>query len=68
MCLKALSNAMTRREFETTENKRLIEKQSRFSSMIKGLREQGAPEENIKEVRSHSLRTKKWRASTVNLG
>lgn len=50
MCYKAVFNAMTRREFEVVENKRLIDKQNRIKTVAQNMREQGASEEQIEEI------------------
>ena len=50
MCYKALYNAMTRREHERNENRRMIEKQQRIESITLNMREQGATPEQLAEV------------------
>jgi hypothetical protein len=50
MCYKALYNALTRREHERSENRRMIEKQQRIESITLNMREQGATAEQLAEV------------------
>ena len=52
MCYKTLYNAMTRREHERNENRRMIEKQQRIKSLTINMREQGATPEQLAEVRN----------------
>ncbi|KAE8750255.1 hypothetical protein FOCC_FOCC003063 [Frankliniella occidentalis] len=47
---KALYNAMNRRDFETNENRRLIEKKNRIHSIALSLQAQGAPAEQLQEI------------------
>ena len=50
MCYKALYNAMTRREHERYENRRMIEKQQRIALITMNMKEQGATAEQLAEV------------------
>lgn len=50
MCCKALYNAMTRREYERSENRRMIEKQQRIELITLNMKEQGATFEQLAEV------------------
>jgi len=50
MCCKALYNAMTRREHERYENRRMIEKQQRIALITLNMKEQGATAEQLGEV------------------
>jgi len=50
MCYKALYNAMTRREHEKYENRRMIEKQQRIALITMNMKEQGATTEQLAEV------------------
>jgi len=50
MCYKALYNAMTRREHERYENRRMIEKQQRIALITLNMKEQGATTEQLSEV------------------
>jgi DNA-directed RNA polymerase III subunit RPC3 len=53
MCYKALYNAMTRREHERNENRRMIEKQQRIELITRNMKEQGANSEQLAEVSKH---------------
>lgn len=53
MCYKALYNAMTRREHERSENRRMIEKQQRIELITLNMKEQGATSEQLAEVSKH---------------
>jgi len=50
MCYKALYNAMTRREHERYENRRMVEKQQRIALITMNMKEQGATAEQLAEV------------------
>ncbi|XP_021921270.1 DNA-directed RNA polymerase III subunit RPC3 isoform X2 [Zootermopsis nevadensis] len=50
MCCKALYNAMTRREYERSENRRMIEKQQRIELITLNMKEQGATSEQLAEI------------------
>ncbi|GFG33248.1 hypothetical protein Cfor_04556 [Coptotermes formosanus] len=50
MCYKALYNAMTRREHERYENRRMIEKQQRIALITMNMKEQGATAEQLAEI------------------
>ncbi|XP_015118884.1 DNA-directed RNA polymerase III subunit RPC3 [Diachasma alloeum] len=49
-CYHALYNTMQRREHETVDNRRMIEKQLRIQTLISNLKERGAPEEQLQEI------------------
>nr|CAD7199033.1 unnamed protein product [Timema douglasi] len=50
VCYKALFNALTRRDHEHKENRRLIEKHQRIESITQSMREQGADQEQLTEI------------------
>lgn len=50
-CYHALYNTMQRREYEITSNKRMIDKQLRMQTLTSNLKEHGASEEQLAEVR-----------------
>lgn len=49
-CYQALYNIITRRDHESTNNKRLIEKQLRVQILSANLREHGATEQQLADV------------------
>lgn len=49
-CHHALYNTMQRREHETVDNRRMIDKQLRIQALISNLKERGALEEQLHEV------------------
>ena len=49
-CYHALYNIITRRDYETSSNKRMIDKQLRMQTLTSNLREHGATEEQLAEV------------------
>lgn len=49
-CYQALYNTMKRRDYESTSNKRMIEKQLRVQTISTHLKEHGATEEQLAEV------------------
>ena len=52
ICFKALFNAITRSNYEKSENKRLIEKSQKLDSIVETMKERGESEEYIAEVSS----------------
>lgn len=50
---KALYNAITRRDHETSENQRLIEKKQRIDTIALNLRSTGASADQLQEVLIH---------------
>ncbi|XP_055923215.1 DNA-directed RNA polymerase III subunit RPC3 [Eupeodes corollae] len=50
ICFKALFNAITRSNYEKTENKRLIEKSQKLDSIVETMKERGESEEYIAEI------------------
>ncbi|XP_033201122.1 RNA polymerase III subunit C [Bombus vancouverensis nearcticus] len=49
-CYHALYNIMQRREYETSSNKRMIDKQLRMQTLTTNLKEHGASEEQLAEI------------------
>lgn len=49
-CYHALYNTMHRREYEVTNNKRMIDKQLRMQTLTSNLKEHGATEEQLAEI------------------
>nr|CAD7257046.1 unnamed protein product [Timema shepardi] len=72
VCYKALFNALTRRDHEHKENRRLIEKHQRIESITQSMREQGADQEQLTEekpppVHPTEIRTSISPSSAVEL-
>lgn len=50
ICYKALYNAITRSNYEKSENKRLIDKSQKLDSIVETMKDRGESEEYIAEV------------------
>ncbi|KAM9244306.1 DNA-directed RNA polymerase III subunit RPC3 isoform 2-T2 [Dugong dugon] len=49
-CYKSIANLIERRQFETKENKRLLEKSQRVEAIIASMQATGAEEEQLQEI------------------
>lgn len=55
MCYKALFNGITRSNYDSSVNRRLIDKSQRLESVIEAMKERGESEEYIMEVSIYAI-------------